>query len=85
VARTVLVRDRQKHALLGQYIRDTRASAGMTQAMLAAALAKPQSYIAKIESGERRIDILEFIQICEAMNVNVNGAINYIKEEILSC
>ena len=39
----------------------------LTQQELAARLSKPQSFIAKYEGGERRIDVVEFIAICRAM------------------
>lgn len=49
--------------------RDTlaRQRAGLTQQALAAQLSKPQSFIAKYENGERRIDVVEFIAICRAI------------------
>lgn len=34
----------------------------MTQAEVAKALRKPQSYVSKCESGERRIDVVELVQ-----------------------
>ena len=37
---------------------------------LADELDKPQSYIAKIEGGERKIDIIEFFELCKQLNVN---------------
>jgi transcriptional regulator with XRE-family HTH domain len=46
---------------------DARKAAGITQAELAGKLDKPQSYVSKVESGERRIDVIEFIDICEAV------------------
>ena len=39
----------------------------MASIELAARLSKPQSFIAKYEAGERRIDVVEFIAICRAM------------------
>jgi transcriptional regulator with XRE-family HTH domain len=36
---------------------------GITQVELAQKLGKPQSFISKIESGERRLDIGEFMEI----------------------
>ena len=36
----------------------------LTQAQLAEKLEKPQSYIAKIESRERKLDIIEFFDLC---------------------
>lgn len=44
-----------------------RKRAGLSQQELAARLAKPQSFIAKYEGGERRIDVVEFLAICRAI------------------
>jgi len=42
-------------------LKAARLSAGMTQAQAAAALGKPQSYVSKCESGERRVDVIELM------------------------
>ena len=42
---------------------------GLTQTEVAEALGKPQSFIAKIEGGERRLDVIEFCAIARAMGV----------------
>ena len=44
-----------------------RKRAGLTQQELAARLSRPQSFVAKYEGGERRIDVVEFIAICRAI------------------
>jgi len=49
---------------------ETREKAGLTQVQLAKKLRKPQSFIAKYEGGERRIDIIEFITIAQAMGAD---------------
>ncbi|MBS0307936.1 MAG: helix-turn-helix transcriptional regulator [Proteobacteria bacterium] len=51
-------------------IKAARNEAGLTQAQLAAVLQKPQSFIAKVEAGERRIDIVEFIYLAAAMKID---------------
>jgi transcriptional regulator with XRE-family HTH domain len=40
-------------------LRQARVEAGFTQAQAAAALGKPQPYLSKCESGERRVDVVE--------------------------
>lgn len=39
----------------------------MTQAQLAARLDRPQSFVAKYEGGERRLDVIEFMEVAEAI------------------
>ncbi len=40
-------------------LKEARLKAGLNQAEVASKLSRPQSYLSKIESGERRIDVLE--------------------------
>lgn len=48
----------------------TRRRAGLTQQQLAKRLKRPQSFVAKFEGGERRIDIIEFIKIVRSMDAD---------------
>jgi len=47
-----------------------RHAAGVRQQALAKKLGKPQSFIAKYEGGERRIDLIEFIEIARALGTD---------------
>ncbi|MBI5733449.1 MAG: helix-turn-helix transcriptional regulator [Candidatus Kerfeldbacteria bacterium] len=40
-------------------LRQARVDAGLSQRVVADKLNKPQSYVSKIESGERRLDVVE--------------------------
>ncbi|WP_296305254.1 helix-turn-helix transcriptional regulator [uncultured Desulfovibrio sp.] len=51
-------------------LKRTRKQCGLTQVALAARLDKPQSYVSKYESGERRLDIIEFFTIAQKMEVD---------------
>lgn len=51
-------------------LRDLRERAGVTQFSLAEGLSNTQTFISKVERGERRIDVVEFIEICEALDVD---------------
>ncbi len=46
-----------------------RHSADLTQHDLADRLQRHQSFVAKYEGGERRLEIIEFVQICRAIGV----------------
>src|SRR5712664_3336853 len=47
-----------------------RKAAGLTQQALAVRLKKPQSFVAKYEGGERRLDVVEFIAITRALGAD---------------
>lgn len=47
-----------------------RKKAGLTQQELAKRLRRPQSFVAKYEGGERRIDVLEFLAIARAIGAD---------------
>lgn len=51
-------------------VRSARKEVGLTQQALADRLGRPQSYIAKVEGYERRLDIVEFLHICRALGVD---------------
>ena len=40
-------------------LKAARVKAGLTQSQVAAALRRPQSFVSKCESGERRVDVIE--------------------------
>ncbi|WP_235362820.1 helix-turn-helix domain-containing protein [Brevundimonas diminuta] len=44
-----------------------RKAAEITQVELAERLGKPQSFVSKVERGERRLDVIEFGQVAEAL------------------
>ncbi|CDZ85482.1 helix-turn-helix transcriptional regulator [Citrobacter koseri] len=50
-------------------LKKARKERGITQAQLAEALGKPQSFIAKVESGERRLDVVEFVHLARLVGV----------------
>lgn len=47
-----------------------RKDAGLTQAELAGELNRPQSYVSKYECGERRLDVIEFLEITESLGAD---------------
>jgi len=56
-----------------------RLLAGMTQAQLAESLKRPQSFVSKYENGERRLDVIEFINICSIIDADPNEIITILR------
>ncbi len=50
-----------------ELMQQARKKAGLTQHDLAKRLGRPQSFVAKYEGGERRLDVIEFIAIARAI------------------
>lgn len=50
-------------------LREARIASGITQQEVASAFGRPQSFIAKVESGERRLDVVEFVRYCRLVNI----------------
>jgi transcriptional regulator with XRE-family HTH domain len=61
--------ERQKYEFLRSELRKARLDADLLQADLASILKKPQSYISKVESGERSLDIIEFVDYCKGLGL----------------
>ncbi|ULR32086.1 helix-turn-helix domain-containing protein [Dickeya fangzhongdai] len=59
-------------------LREARIAKGITQGNLALALDRPQSFIAKVENGERRLDIVEFIHIARLLSLDPSSIISKI-------
>jgi len=62
--------ERQKYEFLRSELKKARLDAGFLQADLASILKKPQSYISKVESGERGLDIIEYIGYCSGLGLD---------------
>jgi transcriptional regulator with XRE-family HTH domain len=57
-----------RHQKLRQLLVDARKAGGWTQDQLAAKVGKPQSFVAKYEVGERRLDLIELIDVIRALD-----------------
>ena len=53
-----------------QSLKDARKRARLTQEQLAHRISRPQSFVAKVENGERRIDVAEFIAMARAIGAD---------------
>lgn len=64
---------REESAMLRQNLRHAREAAGISQVELGSALDRPQSWISQVERGVRRLDLVELLDYCEALDIDLNA------------
>jgi transcriptional regulator with XRE-family HTH domain len=72
----MLALQKNRKNLLLKLLREARLSANLRQLDVANSLGKPQSYIAKIESGERKIDFIEVLDICKQIKLDPKNLVD---------
>src|SRR4051794_9590003 len=60
-----------EYAQLLELLRETRKNADLTQIDLAKALGQTQSFVSKIEVGDRRLDVIQLRTICRALGTTL--------------
>ncbi|AXA58467.1 transcriptional regulator [Pseudomonas thivervalensis] len=58
------------YQLLLSLLVEARKEAKLTQTLLSARLGKPQSFVSKYERGERRLDVIEFLNVCRQLGAD---------------
>jgi transcriptional regulator with XRE-family HTH domain len=54
---------RRRYSRFLERLKEARSSAGLTQVEVAKRVNRPQSFVSKIESGERRVDAVELAEL----------------------
>ncbi len=67
-----------EHLRVRALLVSARERAELTQQQLADKLGRHQSFVAKYEGGERRIDIVEFLEIARALQLDPSRAIREV-------
>ena len=70
----------EEYDLLLKRLISARKEAGLTQQQLASRLNRVQSFVSKYERRERRLDVLEFVIVCRALNVDPCSVIREIED-----
>ncbi len=58
-----------RHKILVKLLIEARQNSGLTQTELAELLGEYQSFVARLESGQRRIDVVEFVKLTEVIGI----------------
>ena len=68
-----------RHKALIELLIARRVAAGMTQVELASRMGEYQSFVARLESGQRRVDVVEFLKIAEILGFDPAKAVLSLK------
>ena len=61
----------KKYRRLLEALRETRKKAGLTQTEVSKRLGSYSTFITKLESGERRVDVIELTELCHIYGVKL--------------
>lgn len=68
----------ERHKALIALLIEKREAAGLTQIELAKKLGEYQSFVARLESGQRRVDVIEFLELSEILGFDPYKALRTI-------
>lgn len=73
----------QEYTALRAALRHAREQAGLSQRDLAERLTVPHSWVAKVEVGERRLDLIETCHFLRACEVDVYAVLHAVAEQCI--
>ena len=71
------------YAVFTELLVATRKEKEVTQTALAGRLGRLQTWVAKVEAGDRRIDAVELIAILDALKVDIVDFFSRLRRELL--
>lgn len=70
------------YAVLLELLREARERAGLTQVELAKRLKQSQSFVSKVEIGERRLDLIQLRTMCEVLGTTLPAFVAKLEERL---
>ena len=74
-----------RHEALRQFLVQKRRKAGLRQVDVAKRLGRYQSYVTNVETGQRRIDVVELVDLAEAIGFDAREALKVVKRDAGHC
>jgi ribosome-binding protein aMBF1 (putative translation factor) len=72
----------RRHKALITLLIERRKAAGMTQTQFADRLGEYQSFIARLESGQRRVDVVKFLELAEVLGFDSGRVLAAVKKVV---
>lgn len=79
MAKTIYTNDYRK---LIDTIREARERSGMSQTSLANRLGRSQQWVSQMERASRRLDVIEFVEVCQALGLEPQALLSTIAQQI---
>jgi transcriptional regulator with XRE-family HTH domain len=73
---------RSEHDILTTLLREFRLRQGLTQTQVARALGAPQSFLSDVETGQRRLDLVQLRDLCQALGIPLVRLIHAFEKHI---
>ena len=68
----------ERYKLVAEYLKRKRADKNLTMRQLGDKMGTPHSFIGKVENAERRLDIVEFIDYCNHLDLEPGEAFHQV-------
>ncbi len=72
----------REYAVVLRLLRAAREKAGITQVQLAKKLGLTQSFVSKIERGDRRLDIVQLRTVCKLFGLTLGEFVEQLEAEL---
>lgn len=69
-----------RHTRLAKLLTERRKAAGLTQAAVAKAMGRHQPFIANIENGDRRVDVVELMELADIIGFEIHELIDELEQ-----
>lgn len=70
----------EEHRVLIDFLVQQREKLGMTQSELAAEIGEYQSFVARLESGQRRLDVIEFLRLAKILKFDAKAVLGDLQK-----
>ncbi|MEO8498827.1 MAG: helix-turn-helix transcriptional regulator [Planctomycetota bacterium] len=67
-----------RYRFLRDFLTEARKSQGLSQESLAEKLGRVQTFVSKYERGERRLDVVELLDVAEALQLDASDLIRQL-------
>lgn len=71
-----------EYAVVRRLLREAREQAGLTQVQFAERLQQSQSFVSKLERGDRRIDVIQLRTICRLLGLSLHEFVERLEREL---